>query len=164
MSKGYALSGARVAYLCAGPHQLESLRPLSPPWAVSLPGQIAAVRALEDPEYYEARFAETRVLRRRLVEALRPLNWEVFPGVANFVLCHLPEDGPDAESLITRCRERGLFLRNVATMGNGLGNRAIRIAVKDADTLQRMIDILLEVACLPGKPTPGSARLHPQST
>ena len=49
MSKSYALSGARVAYLCAGPHQLESLRLLSPPWAVSLPAQIAAVKALEDP-------------------------------------------------------------------------------------------------------------------
>ena len=49
MSKAYAFSGARVAYLCAGQHQLESLRPLTPPWAVSLPAQIAAVKALEDP-------------------------------------------------------------------------------------------------------------------
>ena len=46
MSKTYALSGARVAYLCASPHQLEGLRPLCPPWAVSLPAQIAAVKAL----------------------------------------------------------------------------------------------------------------------
>ena len=33
MSKVYALSGARVAYLCAGPHQLEALRAITPPWA-----------------------------------------------------------------------------------------------------------------------------------
>src|ERR1041385_912788 len=31
MSKVYALSGARVAYLCAGAHQLEQLRALTPP-------------------------------------------------------------------------------------------------------------------------------------
>jgi len=146
MSKTYALSGARVAYLCAGPQQLESLRPLTPPWAVSLPAQVAAVKALEDPDYYAAKYAETHVLRRQLVEALRPLNWEIISGVTNFVLCQLPDSGPDAETLIARCRERGLFLRNVATMGTCFGNRAIRIAVKDAETNRRMVEILRAVA------------------
>jgi histidinol-phosphate/aromatic aminotransferase/cobyric acid decarboxylase-like protein len=144
MSKAYALSGARVAYLCAGPHQLESLRALTPPWAVSLPAQIAAVKALEDPAYYAAKYQETRALRLQLIEALKPLNWEIIPGVTNFVLCHLPENGPDADALIARCRERGLFLRNVATMGSCLGNRAVRIAVKDAETNRRMIGIIFE--------------------
>jgi histidinol-phosphate/aromatic aminotransferase/cobyric acid decarboxylase-like protein len=146
MSKVYALSGARVAYLCAGPHQLESLRPLTPPWAVSLPAQIAAVKALEDPGYYAAKYEETHALRRQLIEALKPLNWEIIPGVTNFVLCHLPENGPDADTVIARCRERGLFLRNVATMGTSFGNRALRIAVKDAVTNRRMVEILREVA------------------
>ena len=146
MSKTYALSGARVAYLCAGPQQLESLRPLTPPWAVSLPAQVAAVKALEDPDYYAAKYAETHVLRRQLVEALQSLNWEIISGVTNFVLCHLPDSGPDADTLITRCRERGLFLRNVATMGTCFGNRAIRIAVKDAETNRRMVEILRAVA------------------
>ena len=145
MSKVYALSGVRVAYLCAGPHQLESLRPLTPPWAVSLPAQIAAVKALEDPGYYAAKYEETHALRRQLIEALKPLNWEIIPGVTNFVLCHLPENGPDADTLIARCRERGLFLRNVATMGTCFGNRALRIAVKDAATNRRMMEILREV-------------------
>ena len=94
MSKVYALSGARVAYLCAGPHQLESLRPLTPPWAVSLPAQIAAVKALEDPGYYAAKYEETHALRRQLIEALKPLNWEIIPGVTNFVLCHLAGKRP----------------------------------------------------------------------
>jgi histidinol-phosphate/aromatic aminotransferase/cobyric acid decarboxylase-like protein len=146
MSKTYALSGARVAYLCAGPHQLESLRSLTPPWAVSLPAQIAAVKALEDPGYYAAKYQQTHVLRQQLVEALKPLNWEIVPGVANFLLCHLSNDGPDAAALVARCRERGLFLRNVATMGTGLGNRAVRIAVKDAETNRRMVEILLAAA------------------
>jgi histidinol-phosphate/aromatic aminotransferase/cobyric acid decarboxylase-like protein len=145
MSKTYALSGARVAYLCAGPHQLESLRPLSPPWAVSLPAQVAAVKALEDPEYYAAKYTETHVLRGELADALKPLNWEIITGVTNFVLCHLPENGPDAETVVARCRERGLFLRNVATMGTCFGNRALRIAVKDAETNRRMVEILRSV-------------------
>jgi histidinol-phosphate/aromatic aminotransferase/cobyric acid decarboxylase-like protein len=60
------------------------------------------------------------------------------------VLCHLSEDGPDAETLISRCRQRGLFLRNAANMGTALGDRAIRIAVKDAETNRRMVQILSE--------------------
>jgi histidinol-phosphate/aromatic aminotransferase/cobyric acid decarboxylase-like protein len=142
MSKTYALSGARVAYLCAGPHQLESLRTLTPPWTVGLPGQIAAVKALEDPAYYAAKYQETHSLRRKLVESLKPLGWEVVPSVTNFVLCHLPDNGPDAETLVGCCRERGLFLRNVSSMGTNLGNRVIRIAVKDAATNRKIVEIL----------------------
>ena len=145
MSKVYALSGARVAYLCAGPHQLEPLRPLTPPWAVSLPGQVAAVEALKDADYYASRHRETHALRSELATALQALNWTVIPGMANFLLCHLPEAGPDAATVIARCRERGLFLRNASAMGSRLGNRAVRIAVKDDKTNRQMIGLLREL-------------------
>lgn len=145
MSKTYALSGARVAYLCASPHQLESLRAISPPWAVSLPAQVAAVKALEDPDYYAAKYEETHALRRQLIASLQPLGWDIVPGVTNFLLCHLPEDGPDAATVVAQCRERGLFLRDAATMGTQLGERTIRLAVKDAATNRRMVQILGEV-------------------
>jgi histidinol-phosphate/aromatic aminotransferase/cobyric acid decarboxylase-like protein/N-acyl-L-homoserine lactone synthetase len=145
MSKAFALSGARVAYLCASPHQLESLRPISPPWAVSLPAQVAAVRALQEPAYYAARYRETHQLRRQLGQWLKALDWEIVPSVTNFLLCHLPADGPDAATVIARCRERGLFLRDASTMGSQLGDRTIRVAVKDAATNQQMVRILGEV-------------------
>src|SRR5207253_9009683 len=74
MSKVYALSGARVAYLCAGAHQLEDLRAITPPWVVSLPAQVAAVRALEAPDYYAARYAETANLREQLAAGLALLG------------------------------------------------------------------------------------------
>ena len=144
MSKVYALSGARVAYLCAGPPQLESLRPLNPPWAVSLPAQVAAVNAFADADYYAAKYAETHTLREELADELRRLGWQVVAGVTNFLLCHLPETGPDAETLIVRCRARGLFLRNAASMGTNLGERTLRIAVKDAETNRRMMEIISE--------------------
>ena len=144
MSKVYALSGARVAYICAGPHQLEGLRAITPPWVVSLPAQLAAVRALQDPGYYAARYRETAELRRQLEELLRPLGIDVVPGVANFILCHVPVAGPDAATVVRRCREQGLFLRDASVMGTQLGSHALRIAVKDAQTNQRMADVLAE--------------------
>ena len=64
------------------------------------------------------------------------------PGVANFLLCRLAEDGPDAATVLARCRARDLFLRNAAGMGTRLGDRALRVAVKDADTNRRLLEIL----------------------
>jgi len=145
MSKVYALSGVRAAYLCAGAHQLEQLRAITPPWAVSLPGQVAAVRALQDSQYYLTRYQETHALRRQLVGHLRSLNLEIVPSVANFVLCHLPADGPAAATVVARCREQNLFLRDASGMGKQLGKHALRLAVKDAESNQQMIEILKEV-------------------
>ncbi|WP_052573266.1 histidinol-phosphate transaminase [Haloferula sp. BvORR071] len=146
MSKVYALSGARVAYLCAGPHHLEELRAFTPPWVVSLPAQVAAVRALQDPGYYASRIAETHALRKQLEKALRGFGWDVVPGCANFVLAHLPEDGPTAAEIVKQARVQNLFLRDAGKMGSALGEFAIRVAVKDAPTQRRMISILEAVA------------------
>ena len=145
MSKAYALSGARVAYLCASPHQLEELSAFTPPWAVSLIGQLAAVRALESPDYYTARWNETADLRLQLMEGLTSLGWQVVPGAANFLLCHLPDDGPAAGEVVAKSREHGLFLRDAARMGANLGHHAIRVAVKDSETNRRMVEILKTV-------------------
>jgi histidinol-phosphate/aromatic aminotransferase/cobyric acid decarboxylase-like protein/GNAT superfamily N-acetyltransferase len=151
MSKVYALSGTRVAYLCAGPRQLEELRAITPPWVVGLPSQVAAVHALQDADYYAARYGETAALRDALAEQLRSLGWEIIPGVANFLLCHLPPHGPTAAALVQECRTHGLFLRDAAALGVGLGSRAVRIAVKDSRTNARMVAVLKQVvASLPG--------------
>jgi histidinol-phosphate/aromatic aminotransferase/cobyric acid decarboxylase-like protein len=146
MSKVYALSGARVAYLCAGAHQLEQLRAITPPWVVSLPAQVSAVYALQHPAYYQARYSETLVLREQLASGLMALGLDVIPGTANFVLCHLePRNGIDAQTVVSQCRKEGLFLRDAGAMGTNLGPYALRIAVKDAPTNVRMLEILAGV-------------------
>lgn len=146
MSKVYALSGARVAYLCASPHQLEELRAFTPPWVVGLPAQVAAVKALADPDYYAARREETHRMREQLVLDLSALGWDVIPGSANFLLSHLPAAGPNARELAEDCARHGLFVRDAAAMGSTLGDRAVRIAVKDAETNRRMLEILSKIA------------------
>ena len=149
MSKVYALSGARVAYLCAGAHQLETLRAVTPPWVVGLPAQVAAVRALEDPLYYSERYAETHSLRNSLAADLGDLGWSVVPGVANFLLCHLPPTGPRAGELVSQCRQHGLFLRDTHSMGATAADDEVRIAVKNATDNRRMIAILKSVLGFP---------------
>jgi histidinol-phosphate/aromatic aminotransferase/cobyric acid decarboxylase-like protein len=147
MSKMYALSGARSAYLCGSRPLIDELRSITPPWSVSLPAQIAACAALGSTDHYEARWRETHALREKLATGLRALGWRVWPSVANFLLCEVP-DGP---ALLSACRDHGLFLRDASTMGRNLGPNAVRVAVKDAATNQRMIDIIARsFASVPG--------------
>jgi histidinol-phosphate/aromatic aminotransferase/cobyric acid decarboxylase-like protein len=104
-----------------------------------LPGQVAAVAALRDPDYYAERYRQTHVLRARLRDALASLGLDVMPSEANFLLCHLPPGGPSAAEVVANCREQGLFIRDTTTMGV---RDAIRIAVKDQSTIDRMTAIL----------------------
>lgn len=146
MSKVYALSGVRAAYLCGAAPVLEALRAITPPWAVSLPAQVAAVAALQDPDYYAMRYAETHQLRDELIGQLVAFpGWEIIPGVANFLLCHLPSDGLSAAAVVKACQARGLFLRDAGPMGRNLGSHTLRIAVKDRATNHKVLEILASV-------------------
>jgi histidinol-phosphate/aromatic aminotransferase/cobyric acid decarboxylase-like protein/GNAT superfamily N-acetyltransferase len=132
MSKVYALSGCRVAYLCGGAPAVEDLRSVTPPWVVGLGSQIAAVRALENRAYYENRYAETHRLRGGLVRELRAIGLSVLDGVANFVLCRLPEDVGSVADVVQRMADRGVYIRDVSKSGGALREGWIRIAVKSA--------------------------------
>jgi histidinol-phosphate/aromatic aminotransferase/cobyric acid decarboxylase-like protein len=145
MSKVYALSGMRAAYLCASPHQLEELRAITPPWVIGLPAQVAAVAALNSPAYYEQRYAETHHFRDEMKRALENLGLDIVPGRTNCLLAHLNADGPIASRVVAACRERGLFIRDAKLMGVKIGERAIRIAVKDPETNQKILQILASV-------------------
>ena len=143
MSKVYALSGARAAYICSPPHLIEKLKQISPPWAVSLIAQAAAIAALKDQKYYTKKYAETNQLRMKLKQKLLELGiTEVIEGVANFLLFYLPAHFPTTEKFIESCKKEKLFIRNVANMGNNLGLNAVRIAVKDDETNNKMINIM----------------------
>jgi histidinol-phosphate/aromatic aminotransferase/cobyric acid decarboxylase-like protein len=145
MSKVYALSGMRVAYLCAAMHQLADLIPITPPWAVSLPAQVAAVRALEDEAYYKNCYQETPGLRAQVIDGLRGMGIrEIVPSMTNFVMFHLDEQHPSADAVIDSARKRGVFLRDVSSMSERQP-RALRIAVKDKDTNATMLGVLERV-------------------
>lgn len=142
MSKVYSLSGMRVAYLCSSPHHLEELRTITPPWSISLPGQISASFALKSKEYYNKKYIETHKLREELITGLKKINIiEIIPGIANFIMFHLPKWSASASSVILNCRKNGLYLRDISSMGLGLGNKAIRMAIKDRSTNKRMLKI-----------------------
>ena len=101
----------------------------------------AAMRALQDPQYYARRYAQTHLLRERLGVGLSALGWQIVPGAANFLPAHPPGGGPSGGQLVRACQRRGLFLRDASSRGARRGRRAVRVAVKDAATTERMLEM-----------------------
>jgi histidinol-phosphate/aromatic aminotransferase/cobyric acid decarboxylase-like protein len=128
MSKTYALSGVRVGYLVGSPSTMLALAKWIPPWAVSLPAQLAAVEALGDEAYYVEKYRETHALREELVRSLRR-NSQValYPSTTNFVLV---ETRKSAQAIVEKMQESNVFVRNCDSMGEPLADRFLRIAVK----------------------------------
>jgi histidinol-phosphate/aromatic aminotransferase/cobyric acid decarboxylase-like protein len=71
------------------------------------------------------------------------------PSRANFLLCELPEHLPTAAEFLNACRARGLYLRDVSSMSTRFDARALRVAVKDAATTERMLTIIRDVSADP---------------
>jgi histidinol-phosphate/aromatic aminotransferase/cobyric acid decarboxylase-like protein len=130
LSKMYALSGMRAAYLVAGPETAGEVR-----------AQLAAVTALRDPAYYAERWARTHVLRRELAYDLEELDGfsSVDEGVANFLTATLPPDGPSAARLVRECRRHDVFLRDLSPMSPAYEGRTVRIAVRDTAENARIV-------------------------
>ncbi|MER5951838.1 histidinol-phosphate transaminase [Streptomyces sp. NPDC001904] len=167
LSKMYALSGLRAAYLVAAPDTAARLRRWTPPWPVSLPAQRAAVAALGEPAYYRERRLQTRALRHRLALELAELDEGVLvdEGIANFVNLTLPAGGPSAAQFVHECRRHDVYLRDLSPLSALYEGRTVRVAVKDAAENARIVaacqaalDVLVPPVPLPGEPVTGTVR------
>ena len=145
MSKVYALSGLRAAYLCANPNNIRPLKRITPPWVISLPAQIAATYALKQEDYYIKKYQETHELRDKLELQLKQIGiYEIIPGIANFIMFHVGNDKFSASRIVNECKLKKLYLRDLSGMGKSFEDDAIRMAVKDLNTNNKMIAILRE--------------------
>ncbi|MFD8232865.1 aminotransferase class I/II-fold pyridoxal phosphate-dependent enzyme [Streptomyces sp. NPDC059696] len=141
MSKTYALSGVRAAYLVAEADTAAELRRWTPPWAVGLPAQLAAVAALRDPAYYTGVLRRTHELRRGLAADLAAVDASVTveESVANFLTLTLPPGGASAASLVAACRRHGVYLRDLSPLSSSYEGRAVRVAVRDSGENARIV-------------------------
>ncbi|THA76053.1 histidinol-phosphate aminotransferase family protein [Streptomyces sp. A0642] len=162
LSKMYALSGMRAAYLVAEPDTGAELRRRTPPWPVSLPAQLAAVAALRDPTYYEGCWRRTHALRRQLADGLAGLDEAVVveEAVANWLTVTLPSHGPSAAQLVENCRRSNVYLRDLSPLSCAYQGRTVRIAVRDAAGNARMVSAFRDAL---DAPRPGRAPIVPMS-
>lgn len=140
-SKEFALSGLRLAMMRTSAETKSKLSRWTPPWAVSMPAQVAGCAALRSSAYYEARIAETHQLRQELATQLRQLGLVVHESPANWLNLLVS----DAEQFCNRCADEKLFVRNLGKTAPSLGNRWIRLAVKDRLRNEEMVEKIARV-------------------
>jgi histidinol-phosphate/aromatic aminotransferase/cobyric acid decarboxylase-like protein len=149
LSKAYALSGLRVAYLVGPEPRVADLRRATPPWCVGLPAQVAAVAALESDAWYRERRAQVHAWRRELLgeleRDLRGRGVILFDSCANWLLLQLPDGGATARAVVERCRGRGVFLRDAGATSEVLADRFVRIAVRTPQENRRIVAAISEV-------------------
>lgn len=143
MSKFYGLSGLRVGYLAAPQHLVDGWERFSPPWSVGLIGQLAAVLALQDHDYYAAVAAETRILRHELATGLSSLGWIVTPSVTNFLLARV--EGRKAAEIVAKLAEQEIFIRDANNLSPRFGGQWLRTAVNKREEQDRLLNALATI-------------------
>lgn len=106
---------------------------------------IIAAGALYAIEHHVARLAEDHAKARRMAEVLAAAGVRVVPPETNIVMMELPAEGPDADTLVARARERGLLL---ASMG-ARRLRAVTHLDVEAAACERASTLLTELLTRP---------------
>jgi histidinol-phosphate aminotransferase len=150
LTKSFALAGLRCGYALGAPDVLATLNRGRPHWPLGTL-QLAAIEACCEPDAVASVDADALVLARErqyLVERLRVLGVEVTaPATASFVLVRA-ENGAAIRAAL---RDRGVAVRRGDTFP-GLGPDHLRIAVRGADSVDRLADAWGDVVREMGTP------------
>ena len=108
-------------------------------------GQLAAVAALKNGDYYQEQYDLIHEERARMLSALESLGFRVFPSVANYLLTYLPPDQIiRRRNLWKSVNSFGLFVRDAQNMGV-LPSNAVRFAVRNKDENKKMLEIVTSI-------------------
>lgn len=144
MTKFYAIPGLRLGYALGRSEWIRAMTDKQVTWSVNGLALIAGEACLRSGEHFEQEtLAQITGERMRLMKGLASYGCEVTPGEANFILVRLPERWT-AASMQSTLGKRGILIRSCA-MYPGLGERHVRLAVKDAEANGRLLDVLGDV-------------------
>lgn len=108
-SKAYSLAGLRVGYAVASHPELVNLMDrVRGPFNVNRLAQVAAIAALEDPEFVQDCLRKTTAERSRVARRLEEMSYQPAPSLANFLFFHARED---ASELARRLLPLGVIVK-----------------------------------------------------
>ena len=142
-SKAYALAGLRLGYaICSSEEIVNAIRMVSSTFNLSGFAEIAALAALDDPDYTQFILDKNTEERQRIMDGLRQLGFKPMESVTNFVSCDV---GMLATDVVKKMRERGV---RIATLDDGDYKNYIRASTgfpEDTDAfLARLKEIIEE--------------------
>jgi len=142
-SKVYGLAGLRVGYGVAAPDVVEAVDIVREPFNSNVPGQAAALAALEDEAHVRRTLELTRAERERLGSALRERGHRVAPSLANFLFVDV---GRDAASVYRDLVAQGVVVRPLRAYGF---DTALRISIGAPEENARLLTALDAVLSAP---------------
>lgn len=136
MSKAFALAGARVGYLAAGPAITDAIRVVRLPYHLSAVTQATAVAALRHAPELLANVDLLRRERDLTVDWLRERGHQVAESDANFVLFG---QFPDRHATWQALLDRGVLIRETGPEG------WLRVSIGTAEEMAAFKAALMEV-------------------
>jgi histidinol-phosphate aminotransferase len=142
-SKVYGLAGLRVGYGVAAPEVVEAVDIVREPFNSNVPGQAAALAALEDEDHVRRTVDLAHAERERLARALRERGHRVLPSLANFLFVDV---GRDAAAVYRDLVAQGVVVRPLRAYGF---DTALRISIGSPEENGRLLTALDAVLAPP---------------
>lgn len=139
-SKAYGLAGMRIGYGIGDRAVISQLSRIGPPFPASGVALAGARAALNDRAHMEHVVAETLSGRRRLVEALADLGFDVQYAHGNFILADF---GQLAQSIYEKAMARGYILRSLPAYGL---RAHLRVSIGTSEEISDLIDLIAELS------------------
>lgn len=141
LTKFHAIAGLRVGWLAAAPPLAARLAAGREPWRLSTPALAAGLACLRASALRAATLQAMPLLRNELAAGLEKLGCRVYPAVANYLLCRLPDRAPPAEELAALLRRQRILVRTCADFA-GLDGQHLRLAVRSAADNRHLLAVL----------------------
>lgn len=147
MTKFFGIPGLRLGAAVANTEIAGLLKKHKDPWSVNTLAAVAGVAALTDKRHMEETLRlvneERSYLGRRLsaLPGVRP-----YPSAANFLLVDISGTGLTPSEMVERLGRMGVLVRNCSNF-KGLDVPCIRVAVRNRDENNRLIDAMKSVLC-----------------
>lgn len=138
LTKFHAIAGLRIGWLAAAPQLTAALAAGREPWRLSTPAIAAGLACLQAEALRIATLQAMPLLRAELAAGLTAIGGHVYPSVANYLLCRLPDSSPAATELAAALRPQGILVRTCTDFA-GLDDRHLRLAVRSAADNRRLL-------------------------
>lgn len=145
MTKFFSIPGLRLGALFAQPEILERVRKFRDPWSVNVLAEVAGVQALNDaafPSQVRQKLNESRDFFYNEFKAANFSSLTLHRTTVNFALIEIKDR--TAVEVVEELGVFGVLVRNCNTF-IGLERQYIRVAIKDKDSMGRLIEGLKEV-------------------
>ncbi|GHF11744.1 histidinol-phosphate aminotransferase 2 [Kordiimonas sediminis] len=137
-SKMYALAGLRVGWAYAPAAVVDILNRIRMPFNVCLPGQYAAIAAMQDQAHLKASVEFNREWRNWVRARLMALGLDVVESETNFLLIEFPDESPfTAKEANAYLMDNGYILRHLGFLPNHL-----RLSIGTEEQNRAVVELL----------------------